>query len=167
MLGTIVIKMAIVANCSIVPSNILLTEEASSAANKLIVSQSERRRVLFSTGPKVSSSSSIPAIPIMECSASSRITSTTSSIVIRPSSLPSPSTTGADTQSLRSNFCATSLSDMLTGILWISGSMMLRIVVLGAQVSRSASLTPPSTLSCLSTTYKVSVVSGRLPLWRR
>ena len=59
-------------------------------------------------GANKSSSSVKPAIFKTVCSLSSRITSTTSSIVIRPSNILFLSTTGADTRSLSSNIFTTS-----------------------------------------------------------
>jgi hypothetical protein len=58
--------------------------EQLKTVTKFTPNQILRRFELCITGAKTSSSSSKPAIDMTECSASSRMTSTTSSIVIRP-----------------------------------------------------------------------------------
>ncbi len=99
MLATTGIRTASATTFSIVASNRPTTHEASSAVNRLMPSQSARRRALLRTPANTSSSSSRPAAASAGCSACSRTTSTTSSMVMRPSSLPSSATTAADSRS--------------------------------------------------------------------
>jgi hypothetical protein len=91
-----------------VPSNRPMTQAARKAVSRLMPSQTARRRLLASTGANMSVSSSRPAMPIIECSACSRMTSTTSSMVMRPSRWPRASTTGAEIRSWPSKRLATS-----------------------------------------------------------
>ena len=116
MLATIGINTAKATSFSMVVSNSPITHAAKNAVNRLIPSHTERRWILFLTGANVSSSSLKPAILSKECSASSRITSTTSSMVMRPSRWLSLSTTGAEIRSCFSKRWATSWSDILAGI---------------------------------------------------
>src|SRR3990167_874913 len=141
MLATTGISTASATTFSSVCSNRPTTADARNAVARLMPSQTARRRVERSTGAKVSSYSSRPAMLISEWSAPSRITSTTSSTVIRPSSRPSLSTTGALTRSSRSKMEATSLAD------W-SARIAVASVIIASRTSMTGSFTS-------------SVVSGR------
>ena len=149
-----------------VASNTLITADAINAVNKLTPSQTARRGAVFNTEPNVSSSSPSPARLMSEWSASSRITSTTSSMVIRPIIFPSLSTTGADTQSLRSKRLATSLSSILAGMASISVFMISRTVVPGSETSTRRNGSKPIYSSRRFTTIKLSIISGSSS-WRR
>ena len=151
---------------SIVPWNRLMTPEAMKAVSRLMPSQTARRGAERNTGAKVSSSSSRPAMDMKEWSASSRMTSTTSSMVILPSSRPSLSTTGADTQSLRSNSLATSESGISTGMGSTSVAIISRTEAEGSDTSRVRSGNRPINWSARFTTIRLSVISG-ISSWRR
>ena len=96
MLATTGIRIASATTCSMVSSKRPITHAAMRAVARLVPSHTSRRRAAAPMGPKRSSSSSRPAICMNDRSSSSRMTSTTSSTVMRPRSLPSPSTTGAE-----------------------------------------------------------------------
>ena len=76
-------------NSSRVGSKAYNTTDANRAVIRFTPNQTQRRRADCITGANISSSSSRPAAVNTMCSPSSRMTSTTSSIVIRPSSNPS------------------------------------------------------------------------------
>ena len=99
-------------------------------------SHTARRFAVFKTGAKVSSSSSKPAIRMREWSASSLMTSTTSSMVMRPTKRPSWLMTGAETQSLRSNKLATSVSSKSAGMASRSVSITSDMRVLGSLTNK-------------------------------
>ena len=162
-----VISTAMAAIWSRVASNIFDTEAAASAANTFAPSQTLRRRADFTTGAKVSSSSSIPAILIIECSASSRITSTTSSMVIRPTRCWFSSTTGADTQLRRSNRLAMSEALVSTAIASSASSITSETRVSGCVVISVVRERLPIKRSSSSITYRASVASGSSPRMRK
>ena len=112
MLATMGINMASATTFSIVASKILMTEEARMAVIRLTPSQTARRGAVRPTEAKVPSSSLNPAMLSREWSASSMMTSTTSSMVMRPNNFLLSLITGAETQSCFSNRCATSESCM-------------------------------------------------------
>ena len=87
MLGTMGIRIASRTILSRAVSKISTTDAARNAVAKLTPSHMALFLALLVAGENKSSSSSRPAALISECSASSLITSTTSSIVIRPRSL--------------------------------------------------------------------------------
>ena len=87
MLATIGIRMARATSLSRVASNRLIAEDATIAVIKLTPNHMARRGAVLLIDENVSSVSLRPAIASNEWSASSTITSTTSSIVIRPKSL--------------------------------------------------------------------------------
>ena len=142
-LATMGISTASATTFSSVPSYRPMTQEARNAVARLMPSQTARRRALSIAGAKMSLSSSRPAMLINEWSASSRITSTTSSIVMRPNSLPSSSMTGADTRSRSSNRRATASSSMVAGMPSTSVSITSATLASGSLVSRVASGSSP------------------------
>ena len=121
MLATIGIKIARATTFSMVSSKRLMTEEAIKAVTRLAPNQRARFREVFRMGANRSSSSFKPAMLRTEWSASSIMTSTTSSIVIRPSSMPALSVTGIEMRSYRSNNRATSCF----GIVAATGSTLV------------------------------------------
>ena len=167
MLATIGISTARATTFSRVSSNRLITAEAARAVSRLMPSHSARRRTVCQTEPKVSSSSSRPAMPISECSASSMITSTTSSMVIRPTSMPSSSTTGAVTRSRRSNSLATSWASWVAGMASTSVIIASRTEVPGSEINTRVSGRMPTNWFLRFTTSRLSVVLGMSPRRRR
>ena len=129
--ATIGISTASATIFSIVPSNWPTTLAARNAVPRLIASQSRRRRNARGTGLNRSSSSSRPAAPSAWCSACSRMMSTTSSMVMRPSRMLLSSTTGAVIQSWSENWRATSSADSSTPIAGCSSSISWLIGVPG------------------------------------
>ena len=99
MLATIGIRIASVTIFSIVASNIPIAAAARIAVMRFAPNHRVLLFVLCIIGAKISSSLFKPAIFKTESSASSLMTSTTSSMVILPSSIPSLSTTAADKRS--------------------------------------------------------------------
>ena len=97
---------------------------------RLMPSHTARRRELVSTGANMSASSSRPAICIIARSELSRIWSTTSSTVMRPSRRRSASTTGAESRSRSWNRCATSSAGISTRTDGISLSITSRDLAL-------------------------------------
>ncbi|CSA81297.1 Uncharacterised protein [Vibrio cholerae] len=162
-----VISTATAAICSRVASNMFETEAAARAASTLAPSQILRLRADLTTGAKGSSSSSIPAILIIECSASSRIISTTSSMVIRPTRCWFSSTTGAETQLRRSNRLAMSESFISTLIASSASSITSLTGTSGWVVSRVTRERWPISLLSSSITYSASVASGSSPFIRK
>ena len=122
MLATTGISTASATSSRIVPSKRPITHAATNAVARFAASHSARRRDAANTGANRSSSSSRPAMLINERSPSSRMTSTTSSTVIRPSNTPSPSTTGAVSRLRCSNSRATSASSISTAVARSTGS---------------------------------------------
>ena len=113
--ATMGMSAASAATFSMVPSKRPTTAAARNAVARLMPSHTSRRRVEGITPANTSSSSRRPAADMTSCAASSRITSTTSSTVMRPSSLPVVSTTAADTRSRSWNSRATSLALRVRG----------------------------------------------------
>ena len=81
-------------------------------------------------------------------------------------SLPFSSTTGADTQSLRSNKRATSVSGVFTAIGSMSVTIISRTEEAGSETSRVRSGNRPMYWSERFTTIRLSVIFG-ISLWRR
>ncbi len=97
--ATIGISAASATTRSIVPSKRPITRDAKKAVTRFNASHSQRLRAEYQIEAKMSSSSRRPACSSTSASPSSRITSTTSSIVSRPIRWPCGSMTGADTRS--------------------------------------------------------------------
>ena len=97
--ATIGINVARATIFSMEPSKRPMTRLATKAVQRLMASHTQRFFTESSTGAKRSSSSCMPAMLSMSASDSSRMTSTISSMVMRPMSLRAPSTTGAVTRS--------------------------------------------------------------------
>ena len=106
---------------SMVASNSPITQAARNAVARLIDSHRARCRAVTRSGANMSCSSSRPAADRSVRSFSSRIRSTTSSMVIRPISRPVSSTTGAEIRSRCSNRTETSVSGVSAGIGRTSG----------------------------------------------
>ena len=112
-------------------------------------------------GAKVSSAT--PAIPSKFWSASSRITSTTSSIVILPINLLSSSITEDEIKSFLSNNVATSLSSILTLIGSTSVFIISLTIIDGFDVIISLIDSSPKYSFISLTTKILSVFSGNSP----
>ncbi|MNN37753.1 hypothetical protein D3C81_1517160 [compost metagenome] len=141
--ATIGISAASATNCAIVASNSLTTLEAMKAVPRLTDSQIRRRRKARRAGLNMSSSSSRPAALIAWCSACSRMMSTTSSMVIRPSRMLLSSTTGAEIQSWSENCRATSCELSPTSMAGCSSSISRFTGVVSSWVTSEASDTRP------------------------
>ena len=144
MLATMGISTASATTFSSVSWNRPTTQEARKAVARLTPSHTARRRAAGSTGAKVSSSSDRPVRLMRECSDSSRMTSTTSSMVMRPRRRPSASTTGADTRSRSSKRLATSVAGMSAGMGSSSRSMTSATVSSGGRVRMAVSGSAPT-----------------------
>ena len=167
MLATIGISTASATRRSMVPSKRPMTHEARKAVSRLMPSHSARRRAARATGLNMSSSSSRPAALSAWCAAWSRMMSTTSSMVMRPSRMLLWSTTGADTQSWSENWLATSCAGVSTWMAGCSSSKSSLIGVLASWVSSEATDTRPRYWWRRLTTNRWSVCSGISPRRRR
>jgi hypothetical protein len=143
MLATMGIRMARATTCSSVASKSPITRAAIKAATRLQLSHRTRRRMLLKTGANMSTSSSRPAMESTECSASSRITSTTSSMVMRPRRKLLSSTTGAETRSWFSKILATSDAGVSASMASMESSVTSRTLSDGSEVSSVASGSQP------------------------
>ena len=152
MLGTTGMSTASNTILSTVVWNISTTEAATNAVMRFTPSHRARRRALLTTGANMSSSSSSPAAPINKCSAWSRITSTISSTVIRPTSRLLSSTTGADSKSRFSNSHTTASDGVCAGMGSLSVDMASATDRFGSRVnSRDKYSEPKYSLPRLTT----------------
>ena len=145
---------------AILSSNRLITAAAISAVMSLMPSQTARLRPAQRTGAKVSWSTSRPAGPTTVSSASSKMPSTSSSMVTRPNKWPASSTTGAEIRSCSQNKRATSVSDLETSMGSSSLFMISRTVTLGSAINSLVIDSKPRYSSRLLTTMSASVVAG-------
>ena len=144
MLATTGISTASATICSIEPPKRPITQAATKALSRFTPSQMARRRALTHTGANMSVSSSRPALASRLCSTSSRITSTMSSMVMRPTRRPSSSTTGAETKLRSWKMRATLRAFMVAGMASMSRCMTLATVRAGSSEAASISDSTPS-----------------------
>ena len=167
MLATMGISTASATTRSSVVWNRPITHAARKAVTRLMPSHTARRRELVRIGANMSASSSRPAMCIIARSELSRIWSTTSSTVIRPSNRRSASTTGAESRSRSWNRWATSSADASTWMAGNSLSITSATLRFWAEVTSLLSRSTPWNTPLRSTTISLSVCTGSVLSSRR